>query len=323
MRTIACSSPFIPPEWIAAHGLRSRRLVPRAPVAHGPSRVREGVCCFAHAYTLDAAGLDDAGIVFTTTCDPMRRSAEATGGPERTFLFNVPATWQTVATQQRYVAELGRMGAWMVRMGGAAPDAARLVETLRRWDVAREQARARRSEMSARGFAEALIELHASGIFPETVCPPAPNVSAFPVALVGGPLLLDEFWLYDCIEGGGARVALDATETGERGLAAPFDRRRLRDEPMSVLADAYFGQMPDAFRRPNTRLYEYLKSGFAERGVRAVILIRRVWCDLWHAEAARIREWCGLPCISVDLSGEGDLRQRAATAVQALVESAG
>jgi hypothetical protein len=300
----------------------------------------------------------------------MRRSAETLAAEDRAFLFNVPATWQTVAAQQLYVAELQRMGNWLVRMGGTAPDAARLTETLRAWDTARGRARALRAEMSARAFAEALIDLHSSGRFTEPRMPSPlggegghepkrvpgegemgaaarrasssgasrhllptgtkalaerltpPSPLAFPVALVGGPLLRDEFWLYDAIEWAGARVAFDATETGERGLAAAFDRRRLRDEPLSVLADAYFGQMPDAFRRPNTRLFEYLKSGFAERGVRAVILIRRVWCDLWHAEAARIRDWCGLPCISVDLSGEGDLRQRAATAVQALVEGA-
>lgn len=322
MRTIACASPFIPPEWIAAHGLQPKRLVPRTPDRTVQAHVSEGVCCFAEAFAADSERLDGAGIVFTTTCDPMRRSVEMTDAGARSFLFNVPATWQTVAAQQLFVAELRRLGGWLVRMGGTVPDAARLSAELRRWDAARAQARAARSAMSARTFAEALVELNDSGAFPAAWDRSAPAISAFPVALVGGPLLLDEFWLYDAIERAGARVALDASETGERGLAAPFDRRRLHDEPMDVLADAYFGRIPDAFRRPNTLLYEYLKSGFAERGVRGVVLIRRVWCDLWHAEAARVREWCGLPCIEVDLSGEGDVRQRSLTALQALVEAA-
>lgn len=321
MRTIASTSAFIPPEWIVAHGLQPRRLTPRVPSACGPSGAGEGVCSFAHAYTAAAAEHPDDGVVFTTTCDPMRRSMEMANAGDRAFLFNVPATWETVAAQQRYLSELRRMGRWMERMGGTAPAAAHLTETMRTWDVARAQARARRVEVSARGFAEGLIAFHTAGAFPMTTSAAAPPASALPVALVGGPLLRDEFWLYDVVEKSGARVALDATEAGERGLAAPFDRRRLREEPLSVLAEAYFGRLPDAFRRPNTRLYEYLKANFAARGVRAVMLIRRLWCDLWHAEAARIREWCGLPCITVDLIGEPDLQQRTVTAVQALVET--
>ena len=37
--------------------------------------------------------------------------------------------------------------------------------------------------------------------------------------------------------------------------------------------------------------------------VRGVILVRCVWCDLWHAEFARLREWLKLPSVEIDLGG--------------------
>ena len=116
-----------------------------------------------------------------------------------------------------------------------------------------------------------------------------------PVALVGGPLWGPHAAIYRLVEEAGGEVVFDATETGERGLAAPYDRRRLADDPVGEMADAHFGAIPDAFRRPNADLYRWLESGFTERGVRGVLFIRCVWCDLWHAELARLKEWVDFP----------------------------
>lgn len=332
MVEIAYVSPFIPPEWIAAHGLMPRRLLPGGQARDAVRPVEAGVCSFAAAFANVTTEPSIAGTVFTTTCDAMRRIVESAEGlPSSTaeqartrdagapFLFNVPATWQTVSARQLYYSELQRLGRWLVGCGGRAPDRERLVAAMCQWDDARRAARAARPFLRPRRFAEALIEMHGTGRFAATDENDL-DTTGLPVALVGGPLRREELWLYDEAAAAGARIVFDALETGERGLAPQLDRRLLKDDPLRLLADTYFGQLPDAFRRPNTRLYDYLKAGFAERGVRAVVLVRRVACDFWRAEAARIRECCGLPCVDVDLTGQGDVRLRARTTLQALGE---
>ena len=34
------------------------------------------------------------------------------------------------------------------------------------------------------------------------------------------------------------------------------------------------------------------------------ILLRQVWCDLWHAEVKRLRDWLDLPLLDLDLNGD-------------------
>ena len=94
---------------------------------------------------------------------------------------------------------------------------------------------------------------------------PTPLPGGVPVAVVGGPMVTDDFALFDLVESCGASVVLDATESGERTWPAPLDRRRVRDDPLGVLADAYFGHIPDAFRRPNTEFYRWFQRELADR----------------------------------------------------------
>jgi hypothetical protein len=179
--------------------------------------------------------------------------------------------------------------------------------------------------------------------------------------------------VFDVIEQSGGRVVLDGTESGLRTLPAPLQRRRLRDDPLLELMDAYFGAIPDAFRRPDTALYQWLtrelaasaalpgKGGctlFAQlrkgdcplfpepvrkRGqppfpnggkgdsplfrsppaayaARGVIVWRYVWCDMWAASAARLREATGLPVLDLDVSGDESGLARTAGRIQAFME---
>jgi benzoyl-CoA reductase/2-hydroxyglutaryl-CoA dehydratase subunit BcrC/BadD/HgdB len=133
-------------------------------------------------------------------------------------------------------------------------------------------------------------------------------------------VLREQFGLYDEIERGGARIVLDATETGERTLPAPFDRERLRNDPLEELARAYFQHIPDVFRRPNERLYEWLATELSARRVQGILLLRCVWCDLWHAEAARLKERLNLPVLELEPSGMAAETPRTQVRVQALLE---
>jgi benzoyl-CoA reductase/2-hydroxyglutaryl-CoA dehydratase subunit BcrC/BadD/HgdB len=114
-------------------------------------------------------------------------------------------------------------------------------------------------------------------------------------------LLETDCGFFQLVEHAGGRIVLDATEGSERTSPRPFDAARVACEPLEELADAYFDGIPDAFRRPNTKLYEWLGRELAARRVRGIILRRYLWCDLWHAEAQRLKEWSTTPVLEIDV----------------------
>jgi hypothetical protein len=221
------------------------------------------------------------------------------------FLLNVPSTWQTDAARQLYIDELARLGRFLVRLGGTAPFDDDLVRVMLQYDDARSAIQAARPRLSARQVAEALARVRGNGRPHVDTPSDAPPTAGVPLALVGGPLIEQDFALFDLIEQAGARVVLDATEGGERTLPAPFDRQRIQRNPLDELATAYFDTIPDPFRRPNSRLYDWLERHLAARGVRGIVFRRYVWCDLWHAELHRLREWSPVPVLDIDV-GEHD-----------------
>jgi benzoyl-CoA reductase/2-hydroxyglutaryl-CoA dehydratase subunit BcrC/BadD/HgdB len=124
------------------------------------------------------------------------------------------------------------------------------------------------------------------------------------LAVLGGPLLEADYDFFDLIERSGGRVALDATEGGQRTMPRRFDAERVASDPVAELADAYFDSIPDAFRRPNTKLYEWLGRELSARRVRGIIFRRYAWCDLWHAELHRLKQWTRLPVLEIDASSD-------------------
>ncbi len=139
----------------------------------------------------------------------------------------------------------------------------------------------------------------------------AKTAAGIPLAVLGGPLFdADRSW-FDLVERAGGQVVLDATEGGRRTLPRPFDPARIALKPLDELADAYFDGIADAFRRPNSGLYEWLERQLAANHVRGILLRRYVWCDLWHAEAARLKQWSAMPLLELDV-GPDDLARPAA-----------
>jgi len=127
-----------------------------------------------------------------------------------------------------------------------------------------------------------------------------------PIAVVGGPLMQRDQVLFDIIRDCGGQIVLDATETGARGRHGPFDRRRLADDPLLELAQTYF-RIPDAGRRPNSELYEWLQEELHRSGARGILFHHYVWCDKWRAELARLKEWVGLAVLGLDSDGNGEM----------------
>lgn len=395
MMRILYSSPFVPPEWIAAHGCTPVRLTPSLGGEDGQARAtQEGVCPYAQGFAQEAlawagaepggeqsgkpdAGPNAAAIVFAPLCDQMRRMADraATGEPDLRpgaaaavpiFAMHVPRTWQTAAARDFYRDELRRLGRFLVRLGGHEPTPAALAEAMRVREGLREALRRAQAVLPGRVYAEMAMALErgedvviGAGGTPapqvrdagETHAPqaggtpapqvreaggtPAPQTGEAPapqggattaagkriaLALVGGPLSRQHLPLFDCIEQAGGRVVLDATESGERGWPRPFDAERLAADPFEELADAYFEAIPDAARRPNSGLYQWLRREMEARGVRGIVFHHYVWCDLWHAEAERLREWAGLPVVVLEW-GHDATPERTRTAVEALLEA--
>ena len=93
------TSPWIPAEWVRAHGLQPRGIWSAENFQPGAWPLSAGVCAFAEAAVRFAGAQTDSAVIFSTACDQLRRGFDAAilRGQCRAFLFNLPATWQTPA----------------------------------------------------------------------------------------------------------------------------------------------------------------------------------------------------------------------------------
>lgn len=294
------TNPWVPVEWIEAHGLEPRGAWGAA--GGQSAAVPEGVCAFAQAMVGLTRAQPEAAVVFTTACDQMRRAADAvlSGRPFGVFLFNLPATWQTSAARRFYHSEMRRLGRFLEALGGHAPTDAELQAVVRKHEERRNRVCEVIRQGAARQGAEALARFFRDGsvTVPETMS--RPTHGGVPLALVGGPLLPAQWALFDAIESAGGRVVLNATEPGERCLLPPLPTLTGCELPLAALADHYFDHAVDVFHRPNSRFYTWLGQRLAERAVRGIVLWVHVGCDLWRAEAASLREAFGLPLLVLE-----------------------
>ncbi|MHC4117961.1 MAG: 2-hydroxyacyl-CoA dehydratase [Planctomycetota bacterium] len=325
MKTIVYTCPYVPAEWIAAHGLRPSRVVPGGADSALSPAAREGVCPYVRGFIAEVTTDARAGaVVMTTVCDQMRRAFDIISRKCEVpaFLMNVPNTWQTTAAQQLYTNELKRLGRFFVRQGGKAPSNHALAAIMLGYDITRKSLLAQRENLSARQYAEKIAEFGRSGRYTSG----AQRKTQYArrntrLAIIGGPLMKQEFRIFDIIEQCGGRVVLDATETGERGMCAPLNAAGLREDPLSKLADAYFGGIVDASRRPDSELYEWFERELAERDVQGVIFRRYVWCDMWHAQLMRLKDLIDLPVLDIDTAGDLESEEnRTAGRIRAFLE---
>ena len=227
MKTVLYTSPYVPAEWIQAHGLEPCRVVPSSRGCVTTVLSGQGVCPFVRTFCSHVLSAQGAcGIVMTTTCDQMRHAFDVVARRAKVpaLLLNIPRTWQTVAARRMYTAELDRLSGFLIYLGGTRPTDEHLAQVMQ----AHDEARCREG--------------------PRAESYPAPRPighPAIPVALVSGHMRTEDLALFDLIRDHGGFVALDATEAGEAGRPRPFDRRRLRDEPFAELADAYLDGIAD------------------------------------------------------------------------------
>ena len=307
MKRVVYSCPYIPAEWMAAHGLSPSRIMPSA--ASDAAQI-EGLCPYAEAFINEVTNDDDGcAIIVTTLCDQMRRAYDVISAEcgTRVFLMNVPSTWKTVAAQRLYIDELKRLGRFLIRLGGQEPSNEQLADVMLAYDKSRAGLMAMQGRLPSRDMAQVIADFNRQGRAALEVRREQRQKTkrGVPLAIVGGPLLVEHLEVFDIVERCGGRIVLDATETGVRGMCGRFDRRSLRDDALGELAAAYFGTIPDASNRPNSRLYQWLKEQLDVNGVQGILFHRYIWCDMWHAELARMREWAAVPVLDVDM-GDGE-----------------
>jgi benzoyl-CoA reductase/2-hydroxyglutaryl-CoA dehydratase subunit BcrC/BadD/HgdB len=287
------TSPWIPPEWIRAHGLESGGIWSEAEFRRGALPLGAGICAFADSVVHFAGTHPDSAVIFTTSCDQLRRGFDVAAfrGQSRAFLFNLPAT-QTSAAKQIYRAEVKRLGQFLVELGGSSP----APEILRREMLHADEDRRRSRESIS--------------VTPGT---------QVPLAVIGGPLCKADANLFDMIEAAGGRIVLDASENGERSLCPQFDWNAA--DPVDALVNGYFDNITDVFQRPNTRLYSWLKPRLQSRQVRGIVLWHFTGCDLWRAEAQTLREASGLPILLLEAGEPAGISPRDLNRLQAFVET--
>ncbi len=300
----------MPAEWIAAHQLTPVRLVPHGAAARRRDTAGlpiDGVCTYALAFANALAAEEGDAIIFTTLCDQMRRIAELVPQFDRrpVFLLNVPKTWQNAAAYELYKDELRRLGRFLQSVGGREPSNEQIATVAMQFDVERAAGRSARM---------------ANPVAPCGGGDSGKSQPRTPLALVGGPMMAEDAWLYEYVAASGGQIVLDATETGELGLPAPLDRRHLHDEPLDEIATAYFTGVQHPARRPNSEFYRWLKTRLDATGARGILLRRHTWCDIWHAEAQRIREWSQLPMAEIDSAAPGPARTRCQSRLAPLLE---
>jgi benzoyl-CoA reductase/2-hydroxyglutaryl-CoA dehydratase subunit BcrC/BadD/HgdB len=315
------ASPWIPPEWVRAHGLEPRGLCSADIFPGASAPLPAGVCALADAAVRFARARCDDAVIFSSACDQLRRGFDTAvlHGQPRAFLFNLPATWRTAAAPQIFRAELERLGRFLLSIGGRAPSPELLRREMLRAGATRRRLLQSAPASSARGFAEAVARFHWDGSFSPS--PPTAPDGRIPLALVGGPFLARDWKWLDELEAAGARVTLNATETGERSLGPAFDAKTATAPPFDALVRGWCENMIDVFQRPNTRLYSWLKPRLAHRRARGIVLWHFTNCDLWRAEARTLRETFRLPVLPLETGGEAGAEPRERNRLQAFVES--
>ena len=321
------ASPWVPPEWIKAHGLEPRGVWIVGDAS--PLPVAAGVCAFAEGVLHLTETHPGSAMIFSTHCDQLRRGFDVVAGAasRRAFLFNLPVTWQTAIAEKMFASELARLGRFLLQLGGQPPTAEGLAETMSQYRLARSRLLEAATYLPAGEYYKALSRFHWDGTVNvrESVRPPARD--GVPVAIVGGPLPAWQGHVLDAIERAGGRVVLNATEAGERSLGAalppgqaPFTVRT-RSDLLHLLTRSFLGNCVDVFQRPNTPLYGWLKERLAARQVRGIVLWHYVGCDLWRAEAQPLREAFGLPVLLLDANEAAGDTLRQTGRIQAFLES--
>jgi benzoyl-CoA reductase/2-hydroxyglutaryl-CoA dehydratase subunit BcrC/BadD/HgdB len=271
MTTVLYSCPFVPAEWIAAHGLCPQQVTPQVQARSSRLFPEPGICPYAASFAEHVARAGErTAAIFTSKCDQMRRIYDLarTRCKAPMFMFNLPTVTHTPVAEQMYVSELQRMGRFLEQVGGTPP---------------------------TDGWQPVCVPGRQN-------CSPRKSDCLVRLAIAGGPLSKDSPFVAQ-VRRCGADVVFDASETGEAMRHAPIDPYRWTEDPLRELSRVYLN-MPSVHQRPNADFYAWMRDCIREQAVAGLILRRYVWCDLWHGEARRLAEELDLPVLHLEVEAD-------------------
>jgi hypothetical protein len=240
---------------------------------------------------------------------------------DRLFLLNFPATNNSETAYKMVREELRRLGSFLVRLGGSTPSMPALKSVMRQYENSRTELSAAATWLQGVDFAKAACGYFNNGMvnLPPGTDKAPPLAGTKRLAVVGGPFGSGDWELLNFVEALGARVVLNATDAGERGIN-PGPTHQCVDLVES-LARATLDRCVDVFQRPNRRLYNWLGPRLEHRGVHGILLWCYIGCDLWRAEAASLREAFSLPVLSIEIEAGGGASPRNLGRIEAFIES--
>jgi len=162
--TALVNSPFLPPEWLTAHGFS-----PRPPAATPPTAIGEGRCALAQAMRAAAATTPADVLVWASACDQLRRAGDELPSDRPTFRCHVPVAWQGPAAFACYADELHRLGRFLVAHGGKAPTPEILAAELAAWEARRQHLRELRNMLPDKEYARRFLD------WPGAAAAPSPS----------------------------------------------------------------------------------------------------------------------------------------------------
>lgn len=304
-RTVEYICPFVPAELISAWGLSPcRKKLAGNPdgadvdAAHNSSVPRHnlsaGVCPIAESMLFEFSATAAAGVIFSTTCDQMRRAHEifAERRPDvSTFLLNVPASWQDAACGKYYLAELDRLGEFLCKIGGRRPDDKTLADIIRTYAKLREENIVAESKKDCR----------------------------IKVAIVGSELRREDDWIFSYVRDCGGEIVFDATCNGEMCLPSSVVPACVDDDPLRALAEMYF-DMPHPSQRPDSKFFDYVSANVERRKIDGVVLVRMSWCDTCHGFARRLKQKLALPFLEISEADQADGKAHIQNRLSAFME---
>jgi len=271
--TAVFSSPWVPSPIIEACAFRPVPVYDSTdlPKVSSETAFKEGRCPWSHIFAQYAADRDFDAIILTTTCDQMRRSAEAISADTSTpvFVMTVPST-ASASALRLYNMEITRLSAFLSRISGTAATSTTLCEAIKR---SRPPTSLRRD-------------------------------GNIPICLLGShlPIPFDDL---DAIIGRtGGYIAVNGLETADRCTPdlSKFRAGGGPDEIIAYIADAYFNSIRDVFRRPNSDFYRWIALQIKKEMPKGILLVRNSWCDQWAIEAIRLRNWSKLPTLELEFT---------------------
>lgn len=311
---------WIPAEWIRAHGAIPLQLSHLQAINIENNDVRVGTCPYVSQFLADQIHNCDA-IVFTTMCDQMRRNIEIATANKPYFLFNLPSTCQTITSGKMYRYELERLGKWLSELTGIVPDKQSLHRELFQSFVARNEFYnwLNSNQPNAETIIPLEQELFKSGKLNDLPQESSPNCNRSSILLVGSPTGIATRPLAELIEKFGGQITIDFTECGWHHLPTKLDQRLLLDDPFEAMVNAY-ENLPGIFHRPNVNWYCAIRDFIQNVPIKGIIFWQQPWCDLWHGEIQRFKNWSPLPVLALTANDHGQIDAHASGRIEAFME---